>query len=89
MIGLARTLTVAFARVLFRSRLELRIENLALRQQLAVFKQRHNRPRLRPADRVFWVFLRHAWRNWASALIIVGPDRWSAGNAKASGCSGG
>jgi putative transposase len=50
------------------------VENLALRQQLAVFKQRHCRPRLRPADRVFWVFLRQAWRNWANALIVVEPD---------------
>jgi putative transposase len=74
MIRLARTLTVAFARVLFRSRLELMVENLALRQQLAVFKQRHSRPRLRPADRVFWVFLHQAWRNWANALIVVEPD---------------
>jgi len=73
MIRLARTLTVALARVLFRSRLELMVENLALRQQLAVFK-RHCRPRLRPADRVFWVFLRQAWRNWANALIVVEPD---------------
>jgi hypothetical protein len=71
MIGLARTLTVALARALFRSRLELMVENLALRQQLALFKQRHSRPRLRPADRVFWVFLRQALRHWANALIVV------------------
>jgi hypothetical protein len=44
MIRLALTLTVAFARVLFRSRLELMVENLALRQQLAVFKQKRLRP---------------------------------------------
>jgi hypothetical protein len=74
MISLALTLTVAFARVLFRSRLELMAENLALRQQLAVFKQRHCCPRLRPGDRVFWVFLRRAWRNWANVLIVVEPD---------------
>jgi putative transposase len=55
MIRLALRLTIAFARVLFRSRLELLIENLALRQQLAVFKQKHFRPRLGPADRTFWV----------------------------------
>ncbi len=60
MIRLAQTLTVALARVLFQSRLELMVENLAPRQQLAVFKQRHSRPGLRPADRVFWVFLRQA-----------------------------
>jgi putative transposase len=74
MIRLARTLTVAFARVLFRSRLELMIENFALRQQLAVFKRQHGRPRLRPSDRIFWVFLRRAWHNWANSLIVVEPD---------------
>jgi hypothetical protein len=73
MVCLALTLTVAFARALFRSRLGLMVENLALRQQLAVFKRRHGRPRLRPADRVFWVFLRRAWRKWTNALIVVDP----------------
>jgi transposase InsO family protein len=50
------------------------VENLALRQQLAVFKQKRSRPRLRPADRMFWVFLRQVWRNWANALIVVKPE---------------
>ena len=31
------------------------IEILALRQQVAVFKQSVKRPKLRPRDRVFWV----------------------------------
>jgi len=74
MMRIALTLTVGCARVLFRSRLELMVENLALRQQLAVFKQKHPRPRLGPTDRLFWVFLRRAWRNWANALIVVKPD---------------
>jgi hypothetical protein len=33
----------------------LAIENVALRQQVAVFKQSVKRPKLRPRDRVFWV----------------------------------
>jgi transposase InsO family protein len=74
MIRLALTVTVAFARVLFRSRLELMVENVALRQQLAVFKQKRSRPALRPADRAFWVLLRQVWRDWANALILVQPD---------------
>ena len=75
MVRLDLTLTVALARVLFRPRLELTlVENLALRQQLAIFQQRHGRPRLRPADRVFWVWLRQVWRNWANTLIVVEPD---------------
>ena len=73
-IRLVLRLTVALARVLFRSRLELMVENLALRQQLAVFKQKRSRPRLRPAERMFWVFLRQVWRNWANALIVVKPE---------------
>ena len=38
------------------------LENLALRQQLAVFKRTIQRPPLRPRDRLFWVALAHAWR---------------------------
>jgi len=50
------------------------LENLALRQQLAVFKRTVQRPPLRPRDRLFWVLLAHAWRNWRSALIVVQPE---------------
>jgi len=55
------------------------LENLALRQQLAVFKRAVQRPPLRPRDRLFWVLLAHAWRSWRSALIVVQPEtvvRW-------------
>ncbi|HTS59826.1 MAG TPA: hypothetical protein VMH03_19945 [Terriglobales bacterium] len=44
---------------LVRSRLTLLIENLALRQQLAVFKRQNSRPRLATADKIFWVLLLH------------------------------
>jgi transposase InsO family protein len=74
MVHLTLRALAVLARLLFRSRLELVVENLALRQQLAVFKQRRPRPRLRPADRLFWVFLRRAWRHWASALLLVQAD---------------
>ena len=74
MIRLALTLALALARILFRTRLELVIENLALRQQLAVFKHKRSRPRMGPGDRMFWVFLRSVWRNWVNALIVVEPD---------------
>jgi len=36
-----------------RSVREIALENLALRQQLAVMKRRHPRPRLQVADRIF------------------------------------
>ena len=50
------------------------LENLALRQQLAIFKQKRPRPRIAPGDRFFWVLLRRVWRNWANALIVVKPE---------------
>jgi hypothetical protein len=53
---------------------ELALENLALRQQLAVMKRQCPRPPLRKADRLFWVWLSTGWKNWRSALVIVRPE---------------
>ena len=53
---------------------EIALENLALRQQLIVFKRRCPRPRLRKADRLFWLCLSRNWKNWRRALIIVRPE---------------
>ena len=51
---------------------QLRLENLALRQQLAVLRRSApKRVKLTPADRIFWVGLRRVWADWKSALIIV------------------
>ena len=44
-------------RILLLSRRQLALENLALRQQLAVFSRQRRRPRLRRRDRLFWVIL--------------------------------
>jgi putative transposase len=63
----------------FRHRQGLALENLALRQQPAVYQRRHSRPRLRPQDRLFWVWLSKVWSQWRSALSIVKPEtvlRW-------------
>jgi hypothetical protein len=53
--------------------------NLALRQQLAVLKRRHPRPRLASFDKLFWVLARRFWSGWKRALIVVSPKtvvRW-------------
>ena len=55
------------------------LENLALRQQLAVFRRTVKRPPLRHRDRLFWILLAKRWREWRTALIVVQPDtvvRW-------------
>ena len=51
-------LLVGFLGSWFRSQNDLALENVALRQQLANFKQRQPRPALTNADRAFWVLLR-------------------------------
>jgi transposase InsO family protein len=50
------------------------LENLALRQQLAVLRRSVKRPRLRPRDRIFWVFLKRLCEDWRSHLILVKPE---------------
>jgi putative transposase len=63
----------------FRSRHQLVLENLALRQQLAAFMARGKRPRIRATDRAFWVLLHRLWARWADVLVILKPDtvvRW-------------
>ena len=53
---------------------ELALENLALRQQLAVMKRKCPRPRLRRADRCFSVSLSRVWPNWRKPLLLVRPE---------------
>ncbi|SPE28395.1 Integrase, catalytic region [Candidatus Sulfotelmatomonas gaucii] len=63
----------------FRSRRDLVLENLALRQQVAVFATTHRRPRFAAPDRLLWVMLRRFWPGWKSALVVVQPEtviRW-------------
>jgi len=73
------TLLVTVATRFLRSRRDLLLENLALRQQLAAMMQKHPPPRLAASDRIFWVALRRVWSRWKQALIMVQPEtviRW-------------
>ncbi len=63
-----------FVRAILRRRATLALENLALRQQLAVLRRSVKRPRLRPHDRIFWVVLKRYWGGWRSHLILVKPE---------------
>ena len=62
-----------------RSRRNLLLENLALRQQLGVLKQKHPQTRFAAPDKLFWVMLRRMWPGWQQTLILVQPEtvvRW-------------
>jgi putative transposase len=78
MLCLLSSLVVFLIRI-FGSRRGLLLENLALRQQLVVMKQRYPRPQLSASDKLFWVILRRLWPEWMLALILVQPEtvvRW-------------
>jgi len=78
MLRLLRLLSIVTIQ-LFRCRRDLLLENLALRQQLAVLTQRPPQRRFAAPDRLFWVILRRFWSGWKQALILVQPEtvvRW-------------
>ncbi len=78
MILLLSLLLHLFPRIL-RSRGDLLLENLALRQQLGVLTRKYPRPQFAAADKFFWVMLRRLWLGWKRALTLVRPEtvvRW-------------
>jgi len=77
MLTILRLLTLIPSALRLRS--ELALENLALRQQLAVLNRQHRRPKLWRSDRIFWLLLSRFWVDWKEALVIVKPEtvlRW-------------
>jgi transposase InsO family protein len=69
----------AVVHALFAKKGDLVAENLALRQQLIVFRRKVGRPRLRRRDRIFWLWLARSWDGWRDTLIVVKPAtvvRW-------------
>jgi putative transposase len=61
-------------RAAFRERRDLALENLALRQQLGVFKRKKRAPRLKRKDRLFWVILSRIWPRWQKVLHLIKAD---------------
>ena len=58
---------------LFRSRLSLQVEIVALRHQLAIYRRTVKRPRIRPEDRILWSWLSRRWTGWREVLVVVQP----------------
>jgi putative transposase len=72
-------LLLGAVRALVRQRSELVLENLALRQQVAVLAAKGGRARITTVDRWFWIALRRCWSRWTEVLVFVKPEtvvRW-------------
>ncbi len=61
-------------RALLRSRSDLWLENLALRQQIIVLQRTNPKPEISMLDRIFWVVLCEFWSKWHNPLAIVKPQ---------------
>ena len=61
-------------RAFFLDRSRLALENLALRQQLAMYHRTIARPVIRKQDRILWALLSRVWRGWREAVVIVKPE---------------
>jgi putative transposase len=87
LVGAATPVTVLGALTsMLKTSAQLRLENLALRQQLVVLlRSASKRLKLTPADRIFWVWLRHVWSDWISALMIVKAETVVAWHRKGFG----
>ena len=62
-----------------KSRQDLALENIALRQQLAILKHKCPRPRLTSGDRFFWILISRMWSDWQNVIHVVQPStvvRW-------------
>jgi hypothetical protein len=72
-------LLLGILRLLLRHHRALLVENLLLRQRLAVALRARPRPRLRRGDRLFWTVVRRVWDGWRRHLVVVRPEtvlRW-------------
>src|SRR2546422_11435156 len=61
-------------RAAFQTHANLALENLALRQQLALLRHRSRRPRFSFLDRAFWLSLSQRCTVWRRSLHIVRPE---------------
>ena len=68
------TILLNTLRDLLRTRGDLLLENLALRQQILVLQRTNPKPPFNNVDRTFWVLLCRWWAGWRRPLRLVQPE---------------
>jgi putative transposase len=80
MAGMPFILLIAtFVHSLFRSKRQLVVENLALRQQVVMLRKSVKKPRPSVADKLFWIMFSRYVDGWRKILYGLHPDtvvRW-------------
>ncbi len=75
-------LLLALINALLADRSRLALENVALRQQLAVLRRSVKRAKIGDSDRGFWILMRRLLDRWRDTLLIVKPEtviKWGVG----------
>lgn len=67
-------LLFGFLASFLRTRRDLHLENLALRQQILVLERTSPKPAFTTLDRLFWVALSRIWSGWEWPLRLVKPE---------------
>jgi len=65
---------IKIIKLIHKSKEDLIIENLALRQQLAIYQTKKTKPKITDTGRSFWIALKQSWSKWMDHLIIVRPE---------------
>ena len=65
---------IKIVKTVLKSKNDLILENLALRQQLSLYKAKKQKVRLNEIDRTIWVALKETWSKWLDALMFVKPE---------------
>jgi len=61
-------------KTVYKSKNDIIIENLVLKQQLATYTSRKKKPIIKERDRAFWIALKKSWSKWTDLLVIVKPE---------------
>ena len=65
---------LALINALLADRSRLALENVALRQQIAVLRRSVKRAKIDDSDRIFWILMRRLLDSWRDTLLIVKPE---------------
>ena len=65
---------IKLIKIIQKSKNDLILENLALRQQLAIYQMKKTKPQLKNLYRSFWIALKQSWSQWTNHLTIVRPE---------------
>ena len=65
---------ISLFQLVLKDRTQLALENIALRQQLAVYQRTVKRPKIEDRDRIFWMTVMQMLKEWKEALVFVQPQ---------------